>query len=130
MLSSQAEDTAAYLAITAGSPKSVTVVADHEEGVLVVTRGPDVGSRIPLGDGPVKAGRHPDSDLFLDDVTVSRRHAEVIRNGEGYELVDLGSLNGTYVNQQRIERVVLRDGDEVQIGKFKLVFHVGTGRKT
>ena len=95
-----------------------------EPGVLVVTRGPNVGSRVPLGSRRLTAGRHPDSDLFLDDVTVSRRHAEVVYTDRGYEVIDVGSLNGTYVNRQRIERAPLNDGDEVQIGKFKLVFHV------
>jgi len=99
-----------------------TVQGADEDGVLVVTRGPDVGSRIALGGGRLTAGRHPDSDLFLDDVTVSRRHAEIVHTAEGYEIVDVGSLNGTYVNRRRVERAVLQAGDEVQIGKFKLVF--------
>ena len=71
------------------------------------------------------AGRHPDSDLFLDDITVSRRHAEIVQGADGYEIIDVGSLNGTYVNRRRIERAALRPGDEVQIGKFKLVFRAG-----
>ena len=70
-------------------------------------------------------GRHPRSDIFLDDVTVSRRHAEFrLENGE-FQVVDVGSLNGTYVNRDRIDRVALNDGDEVQIGKFRLVFLSG-----
>lgn len=107
-----------------------TPLLDDEEitdpGVLVVTRGPNVGSRIPLGTRRLTAGRHPESDLFLDDVTVSRRHAEVVYTDAGYEVIDAGSLNGTYVNRQRIERTLLQHGDEVQIGKFKLVFHAGS----
>jgi pSer/pThr/pTyr-binding forkhead associated (FHA) protein len=67
-------------------------------------------------------GRHPDSEIFLDDVTVSRRHAEFRREGSHYAVADVGSLNGTYVNRERIETATLKGGDEVQIGKFKLVF--------
>ena len=69
-----------------------------------------------------RIGRHPDSEIVLDDITVSRRHAEIVRRDAEYEVLDSGSLNGTYVNQQRIEASVLRHGDEVQIGKFRLVF--------
>jgi pSer/pThr/pTyr-binding forkhead associated (FHA) protein len=90
---------------------------------LVVTRGPGAGSRFVLETDVVRAGRHPDSDIFLDDVTVSRRHAEVARESGGWVLRDVGSLNGTYVNRQRIEESIgLGNGDEVQIGRFKLVF--------
>jgi pSer/pThr/pTyr-binding forkhead associated (FHA) protein len=69
-----------------------------------------------------RAGRHPDSDIFLDDITVSRRHAEFARADGGYQLRDVGSLNGTYLNRERIDDATLANGDEVQIGKFKLVF--------
>jgi pSer/pThr/pTyr-binding forkhead associated (FHA) protein len=91
-------------------------------GLLVVKRGPNVGSRFALDADIVRAGRHPESDIFLDDVTVSRRHAEVRRVGDGFEVADAGSLNGTYVNQSRVEHELLRNGDEVQVGKFKLVY--------
>jgi pSer/pThr/pTyr-binding forkhead associated (FHA) protein len=67
-------------------------------------------------------GRSPECDVFLDDVTVSRRHAELTREGETFSIRDLGSLNGTYVNRKRIESVVLEDDDEVQIGKYRLTF--------
>jgi len=92
-------------------------------GLLVVKRGADVGVRFALEAAVTQAGRHPESDIFLDDITVSRRHAEFVRQ-EGGNLVvrDVGSLNGTYVNRERIEEVVLSGGDEVQIGKFKLVY--------
>jgi pSer/pThr/pTyr-binding forkhead associated (FHA) protein len=73
----------------------------------------------------VTAGRHPDSEIFLDDVTVSRRHAEFRRGRGGYAVSDVGSLNGTYVNRDRIDEVVLHGGDEVQIGKFRLVYFSG-----
>jgi pSer/pThr/pTyr-binding forkhead associated (FHA) protein len=93
--------------------------------LLVVQRGPGAGSRFLLDTDQVNAGRHPDSDIFLDDVTVSRRHAEFHRTGEEFTVSDVGSLNGTYVNRDRIDRVHLKDGDEVQIGKYRLVFFSG-----
>ena len=90
--------------------------------LLVVQRGPSAGSRFLLDSDLVTAGRHPESEIFLDDVTVSRRHAEFRRSGDGYTESDVGSLNGTYVNRDRIDSVTLNDGDEVQIGKYRLVF--------
>lgn len=93
--------------------------------LLVVQRGPGSGSRFLLDADQVNAGRHPDSEIFLDDVTVSRRHAEFHRSGETFTVSDVGSLNGTYVNRDRIDRVQLNDGDEVQIGKYRLVFFAG-----
>jgi hypothetical protein len=94
----------------------------REVGMLVVKRGPNTGSRFALDKDIVTAGRHPDSDVFLDDITVSRRHVEVARTGDSYVVRDVGSLNGTYVNRERVEEAALHDGDEVQIGAFKLVF--------
>ncbi len=93
--------------------------------LLVVQRGPGAGSRFLLDADQVNAGRHPDSEIFLDDVTVSRRHAEFHRDGGAFTVADTGSLNGTYVNRDRIDRVQLNDGDEVQIGKYRLVFFAG-----
>jgi pSer/pThr/pTyr-binding forkhead associated (FHA) protein len=93
--------------------------------LLVVQRGPGAGSRFLLDTDQVNAGRHPDSEIFLDDVTVSRRHAEFHRAGDDFTVSDVGSLNGTYVNRDRIDRVQLKDGDEVQIGKYRLVFFSG-----
>ena len=93
--------------------------------LLVVQRGPGSGSRFLLDADVVSAGRHPDSEIFLDDVTVSRRHAEFHRTGDTFTVGDVGSLNGTYVNRDRIDRVQLTDGDEVQIGKYRLVFFSG-----
>ena len=96
-------------------------------GALVVLRGPKAGSRFLLEDEVTTAGRHPDSSIFLDDITVSRRHAEVRQDGGRYLARDAGSLNGTYVNRERIEgESELGTGDELQIGKFKLVFFVGS----
>jgi pSer/pThr/pTyr-binding forkhead associated (FHA) protein len=93
--------------------------------LLVVKRGPNAGSRFLLDQETTTAGRHPNSDIFLDDVTVSRRHAEFRRDGWSFSVHDVGSLNGTYLNRERIEAATLAGGDEVQIGKFRLVFLVG-----
>jgi len=90
--------------------------------LLVVKRGPNAGSRFLLDQDVTTAGRHPDSDIFLDDVTVSRRHVEFRRDGTGFAVYDVGSLNGTYVNRERIDSAALAGGDEVQIGKFRLVY--------
>jgi len=98
--------------------------------LLVVQRGPSAGSRFLLDTDVVSAGRHPDSEIFLDDVTVSRRHAEFRRTTDGFVVADVGSLNGTYVNRDRIDEVALQGGDEVQIGKYRLVYfasHAGAG---
>jgi pSer/pThr/pTyr-binding forkhead associated (FHA) protein len=95
--------------------------------LLVVKRGPNAGSRFLLDRDTTSAGRHPDSDIFLDDVTVSRRHAEFRREGGEFVVIDVGSLNGTYVNREPVDQAVLANGDEVQIGKFRLVFLTGPG---
>ncbi len=91
--------------------------------LLVVQRGPNAGARFLLDADKTTAGRRPDSDIFLDDVTVSRKHAEFLRREGAFVVRDVGSLNGTYVQRDRIEEAVLRDGDEVQIGKYRMVFH-------
>jgi pSer/pThr/pTyr-binding forkhead associated (FHA) protein len=104
------EDAAAVDALPPGS------------ALLVVQRGPSAGSRFLLDMDVVTAGRHPDSEIFLDDVTVSRHHAEFRRGPDGFRVADVGSLNGTYVNRDRIDDVALQGGDEVQIGKFRLVY--------
>jgi pSer/pThr/pTyr-binding forkhead associated (FHA) protein len=95
-------------------------------GVLIVKRGPNAGSKFFLDTDTTVIGRHPESDIFLDDVTVSRKHAEIRREGTSFGLHDVGSLNGTYVNRERVEDAGLSSGDEVQIGKFKLVFLSGS----
>ena len=94
-------------------------------GMLVVKRGPNAGSKYVLESDVTTVGRHPDSNIFLDDITVSRRHAEFARTGTEYRVRDVGSLNGTYVNRERTDDAVLAHGDEVQVGKFKLVFFSG-----
>ena len=91
--------------------------------LLVVVRGPNNGARFLLDDAEVTSGRHPDSDIFLDDVTVSRRHAVFVREGAGYAVKDVGSLNGTYVNRSSVDAAVLRNGDEVQIGKYRFLYY-------
>jgi pSer/pThr/pTyr-binding forkhead associated (FHA) protein len=91
-------------------------------GLLVVRRGPNAGSRFALQEGETTIGRHPESDIFLDDVTVSRRHAEIKHQARAFTVADVGSLNGTYLNRERIEQADLHSGDELQIGKFRLVF--------
>jgi hypothetical protein len=98
----------------------------HENmAMVVVKRGPNAGSKFTLDHDVTLAGRHPKSDIFLDDITVSRRHAEIVRQPDGYVVRDVGSLNGTYLNRERIDEAALTQGDELQIGKFKLVFFSG-----
>lgn len=94
----------------------------EESAVLIVRSGPQAGQAFALADPLTRLGRHPDSEIMLDDITVSRRHADVERTAEGYVARDAGSLNGTYVNQERIDEAQLRQGDELQVGKFRLVF--------
>lgn len=93
-----------------------------DAALLVVKRGPNAGARFLLDRDTTTAGRHPEADIFLDDVTVSRRHAEFRRNDGEFEVVDVGSLNGTYVNREPRNSQTLSTGDEIQIGKFRLVF--------
>ena len=95
--------------------------------LLVVHRGPSEGSEflLPADADVVGVGRSPESEVFLDDVTVSRRHAEFRRGADGWSVRDVGSLNGTYVNRVRVDDQRLNGGDEVQIGKFRFVFLVG-----
>lgn len=108
----------------AGDDEIAVALPDRSEGtgLLVVKRGPNAGARFLLDNDVTRAGRHPESDIFLDDITVSRRHAEFVRGDGVYTVRDVGSLNGTYVNHERIEEARLASGDEVQVGKFKLVY--------
>ncbi|MDO8364982.1 MAG: FHA domain-containing protein [Actinomycetota bacterium] len=109
----------------AGPADDVVVDLDDLPGAhasLVVRNGPQAGEALSL-DAPItRLGRHPDSEISLDDITVSRRHAEIVRDGSTYTVRDAGSLNGTYVNHTRIDEAPLHQGDEVQVGKFRLVF--------
>ena len=99
---------------------TVRVVADT--AVLVVNRGPETGQSFLLEKALTRAGRATDAEIFLDDVTVSRRHAEISRDGDVFVIRDAGSLNGTYVNGERVAEAKLHSGDEIQVGKFHLVF--------
>lgn len=105
------EELAAVAALPAGS------------ALLIAHSGPNAGARFLLDVDVTTAGRHPNADIFLDDVTVSRKHAEFRRGPEGFRVVDSHSLNGTYVNNDRVDNVLLRNGHEVQIGKFRLTFY-------
>jgi hypothetical protein len=105
------EEQAAVDALPAGS------------ALLIAHSGPNRGARFLLDQDVTSAGRHPDADIFLDDVTVSRKHVEFRRTGTGFTLVDAGSLNGTYVNNDRVDSLALRSGNEVQIGKFRLTYY-------
>lgn len=91
--------------------------------LLIVRKGPNLGARFLLDSETTIAGRHPKSEIFLDDVTVSRRHVAFVREGEGFLVRDLGSLNGTYVGRDRVDEVRLHAGQEVQIGKYRMTFH-------
>jgi pSer/pThr/pTyr-binding forkhead associated (FHA) protein len=110
------------------SASDVSAVENLPAGsaMLLVQRGPDSGARFLLDSDVVTVGRHPDSDIFLDDISVSRRHATFTRSEAGYSIADLGSLNGSYVNRDRIDsEVTLSGGDEVQIGKYRLIYFAG-----
>ena len=121
------DDFSAQLAALEGS-----VSAEEREAIsalpsgsalLVVRRGPNVGARFLLDANVTTVGRHPDADIFLDDVTVSRRHSEFLREGSLFQIKDLGSLNGTYLDGNRIDIAPLDEGSEVQVGKFRLTFY-------
>ncbi len=121
------DEFAAQLAALDGdvSTEEVDAIAALPSGsaLLVVRRGPNVGARFLLDADVTTVGRHPEADIFLDDVTVSRRHAEFLRHGTAFQVKDLGSLNGTYFDGVRIDTALLSDGAEVQVGKFRLTFY-------
>jgi pSer/pThr/pTyr-binding forkhead associated (FHA) protein len=121
-------DFGAQLAALEGavSPEEQDAIAALPVGsaLLVVRRGPNAGARFLLDGNVTTVGRHPDADIFLDDVTVSRRHSEFLRDGFTFQIKDLGSLNGSYLNGERIDIATLTDLSEVQIGKFRLTFYV------
>lgn len=106
-----ADEQAAIAALPSGS------------ALLIVRRGPTVGARFLLDTDVTVAGRHPDADIFLDDVTVSRRHAEIVRTGTSFAIRDLESLNGTYLDGERTTDGNLVDGSEIQIGKYRMTFY-------
>jgi pSer/pThr/pTyr-binding forkhead associated (FHA) protein len=121
------EFAAQLAALEAGvSPEEHEVIAALPSGsaLLIVRRGPNAGSRFLLDADVIVAGRHPEADIFLDDVTVSRKHAAFLRQGRQFSVRDLGSLNGTFMAGERIDdTVVLTDGCEVQVGKYHLTFY-------
>jgi pSer/pThr/pTyr-binding forkhead associated (FHA) protein len=93
-----------------------------DRSMVVIHRGPSKGARFLIAENKCSIGRSPESAIFLDDVTVSRAHAQISKNAQGFELLDLGSLNGTYVNNGSVKSVQLKTGDEIQVGKFHLIF--------
>lgn len=132
---SAAETTSISLPPAAVGPSEPSLSeSDHEaisalpEGsaLLIAHSGANQGARFLLDQDVTTAGRHPDAEIFLDDVTVSRRHLNFHRVDGGFEIEDLGSLNGTYVNHDRVDRYQLKPGDEVQIGKFRLTYYAGS----
>lgn len=119
-----ADSTATYRISETGDFEEVPIEQVVARGAMLVIRagGGRAGEAFPLERPRLTVGRRPDSDVFLDDVTVSRDHAVVVKRGEHYYLDDCGSLNGTYVNRRRIDSQRLNDGDELQVGKYKLAF--------
>lgn len=107
------------------TPEELQAIAalPSRSALLIVRRGPNIGARFLLDADLTIAGRHPDADIFLDDVTVSRKHTQFLRHGTAFEMQDLGSLNGTYFDGVRIDSALLNDGAEVQVGKFRLTFY-------
>ncbi|MCC2308494.1 FHA domain-containing protein [Cellulomonas chengniuliangii] len=113
-----------------GDARAAVYALPPTSALLIMQRGPSVGARFLLDAERTVAGRSPDADIFLDDVTVSRKHAEFVREGDDFVVRDIGSLNGTYVNRNRIDATALRPGDEVQIGKYRMTFHPSPARAT
>lgn len=112
------------------TPEELAAVSalPRTSALLIMQRGPSAGARFLLDAERTVAGRSPSADIFLDDVTVSRKHAEFVRELDDFVVRDIGSLNGTYVNRNRIDATILRPGDEVQIGKYRMTFHPSPGR--
>lgn len=127
------DTTSIALPTVPAGPSTIPVLAPDEQNavnslpagsaLLIAHVGPNAGARFLLDSAVTTAGRHPDADIFLDDVTVSRRHVNFIQFDGGFEVLDAGSLNGTYVNGDRVDSVRLRTGNEVQIGKFRLTYY-------
>ena len=120
------EDALAALLASLDSDSKIAVEAiingDDDRSMVVIHRGPSKGSRFLITESSCSIGRSPESAIFLDDVTVSRSHAQISKGALGFELLDLGSLNGTYVNNASVNSVQLKTGDEIQVGKFHLIF--------
>jgi pSer/pThr/pTyr-binding forkhead associated (FHA) protein len=107
--------------------RSVLAALPKESSMLLVLAGANKGERFLLDELVTTIGREPDSDIFLDDVTVSRKHAEILRSKDGFVVRDRGSLNGTYVNSHNVHEERLVVGDEVQVGKYRLTYFSGKG---
>jgi FHA domain len=105
-----------------GEEQALGGPAAERTAIIVRSGGGRAGEAFTLTRDRLTIGRSPDSDIFLDDVTVSRGHAELLRRPDGFAIADLGSLNGTFVNRRRVDRKLLEDGDEVQVGKYKLTY--------
>ena len=125
----QDPDVLAPTGLTAAD-RAAVMALPPTSALLIMQRGPSAGARFLLDAPRTVAGRSVDADIFLDDVTVSRRHAEFVHEGGNFVVRDIGSLNGTYVNRNRIDSTVLRAGDEVQIGKYRMTFHPSPRRET
>jgi hypothetical protein len=110
-----------------GEVNPLACVAGDDACLVIRSGGGRAGETYVLRDERIAIGRHPDANIFLDDVTVSRNHAVVVCEGHAWVIVDEGSLNGTFVNRRRADRTVLSDGDEIQIGKYKLIFLAAAG---
>lgn len=126
----QEEPTVGLPAVEAETEEEIEIAPPLEplekgSALLIIKKGPDAGMSFTVDRDVISIGRHPESDIFLDDITVSRRHAEIRRDQAHFRLVDTGSLNGTYLNRERIDSVELSSGDEIQIGKFRLLFFMG-----
>ncbi len=113
----------AYVSGLSAEEQAAVAALPQGCALLLMQRGPGAGSRFLLDSDRTLVGRSERADIFLDDVTVSRKHAVFIRSGDGFAVRDSGSLNGTYVNRARVDEIVLSAGDEVQIGKFRMTFH-------
>ncbi len=122
-----AEATASFAPVGPDGAQSATGAFEAEGPLLVVGKGPEVGERFYLDRDRLTVGRDPHSDIFLNDITVSRRHAVLTLEGNGVVVCDTGSLNGLFVNGAAVDRAVLHNGDQLQIGRFQMVFLSGQG---
>lgn len=113
------------LANASSEERNIIAALDSKSAMLIALGGPGKGARFLINEDQTRLGRAPESEIFLDDVTVSRRHAEISRLKNGFTIHDSGSLNGTYLNGKVITESELTSGDEVQIGKFRLHFFSG-----
>ncbi len=117
--------TQSFQPVSAEAAEAIAEFGDTEGPVLVVSKGAEMGERFYIDEGDMSIGRDPSSDVFLNDVTVSRRHAVVGRVGDHVTVLDSGSLNGTYVNGVCVDKADLSSGDSLQIGMFQMVFLAG-----